>query len=167
MPATLILAMLLAVCGAHPSVAAGAPDPVPKRAVLAVGDPLSSFVLKDQNGAEVRIDDSVGVLVFTRDMTGGALVKEALAERGRETLAKANAIYLSDISGMPSFVRYAFGLPALRKRPYPVALDEGGALTSNQPYREGSATILHLEAGKVVSVTFASTSAEVAAALRR
>ena len=98
-------------------------------------------------------------------MDGGALVKEALAEDGRARLEAAAAVYVSDISRMPGFVRSAFALPSLRRRDYPVLLDETGEATRALPSMEGKATLLRLDGGRVAGVAFASSAAEVLAAL--
>ena len=155
-------ALLVAVAapGAAP-VAAAAPT------VLVVGDALPALSLRDQNDAAVRIDASTKILLFTRDMGGGGLVKQALAEGGKDTLAAAGAVYVSDVSGMPSLVRRAFAMPSLRKRGYPVALDENGEATRSLPSAEGKCTVLSLDSGKITAITFVSTSAEVTAALKR
>jgi hypothetical protein len=139
-------------------------DPTPT--VLAVGDTLPALALRDQNDVDVRIDAATRMVLFTRDMGGGGIVKEALAKGGQDTLAGARAVYVSDVSGMPSLVRSAFALPGLRKRAYSVALDEGGEVTRTLPFRAGKVTVLALAAGKITAIGFAATSADLAAVLR-
>lgn len=143
--------------------AAAGPDASPPP--LAVGDALPAIALHDQNGAGLGVDAATRVVVFTRDMEGGKITKEAFVDGGREALAKANAVYLSDVSRMPALVRSMFAMPAMRKRPYPVAIDESGQATAALPWQEGKVTILTLENTKITAVSFAATSAEVAAAL--
>lgn len=155
------LALLLS---AVPGISASA-DEASRPAVLAVGDVVAPFTLPDQNDAPVAVDQGTALLLLTRDMDGGALVKEALAGRKAEVLSAAKAAYVSDLSGMPSLVRGAFAMPALRKREYPVALDTEGKATAAFPHQAGKATVIRLDRGRIVSVTFASTSAEVAATL--
>jgi len=158
------------LCGA---ALAGAVLAVPARAAepsgsarLSVGDALPSLSLRDQHDTDVSVDASVRLLLLTRDMDAGALVKEALADRGRELLASAGAVYVSDVSGMPGFVRSMFALPALRKRPYAIALDEDGHATAAFPYEKGHVTILHVDGGRIASISQASTSDEVRSALQ-
>jgi hypothetical protein len=158
----LIAALLLPVVA--PSVA-GSADAVARPPVLATGALVPALARHAQNDAPVVVDQGIALLLLTRDMDGGALVKEALAGRAADVLKNARAVYVSDVSGMPSFVHGAFALPALRKRAYPVALDTEGAVTAALPHQPGKATVLRLESGRVASVSFVSTSAEVAAAL--
>lgn len=161
---TMVVAFLLAV-GVAASAADPAPQPAPAPPTVVVGDALPALPLRDQHDAEVRIDASTRIVLFTRDMDGGGCVKEALAENGDAMLKTAQAVYVSDVSRMPGFVRSAFALPSLRRRTYPVVLDEGGIVTATLPYSEGKATILTLDAGKIAAVSFASSAAEVGAAL--
>ena len=160
----LALALLLAN-GAPAGAADAASPPESPPPALAVGDALPPLPLRDQHGGEARIGDSTRTLLFTRDMDGGAFVKEALAEDGSAMLSAAQAVYVSDVSRMPGFVRSAFALPSLRRRSYAVALDETGVETRALPYREGRAAILSLESGRITAISFASSSAEVRAAL--
>jgi hypothetical protein len=163
----LMLVVSLALLGAwgFADAASGAASSVAPT-VLAVGDALPALALRDQHEADVRIDPAIRVLLYTRDMGGGGLVKAALAEGGKDALAVAGAVYVSDVSGMPRLVLRAFALPSLRQRPYPVALDLSGEVTRSLPFAEGKVTVLSLDAGKVVAIVFASTSAEVTAALK-
>lgn len=136
-----------------------------EQAVLAVGDSLPTLALHDQHGAEVRVEAGTRLLLLSRDMDGGGVVKEALAEGGKEKLAAAGAVYVSDVSRMPGFVRSAFAMPSLRKRPYPVLLDENGEITKTLPWVEGQATLLTLEAGKILTITYLKTPAALTTAL--
>jgi len=164
----MVVASLLAVGGlasaAEPAAQATAqPEAAPP--TVAVGDPLPALPLRDQHDVEARVDASTRIVLFTRDMDGGGFVKEALAAGGNEMLKKAQAVYVSDVSRMPGFVRSAFALPSMRRREYRVVIDEGGTVTATLPYREGEATVLKLDGGKIAAVSFAKSAAEVAAAL--
>lgn len=117
---------------------------------LAVGSTLAPRTLPDQHGSAHAIDESVRVVLFTRDMKGGGIVKEALQEDGRAFLERHHALYVSDVSGMPGFIRATIAKPRLRGRGYPVLLDEEGQATAEFPAAEGKATILFLEKLRVV-----------------
>ncbi|HYC53521.1 MAG TPA: hypothetical protein VEL28_01080 [Candidatus Binatia bacterium] len=134
-------------------------------AALKAGDALPVLTLPDQHGVSTTVTLDTTTLVFTRDMDGGGFVKEVLAEGGTEKLAAARAVYIADVSGMPGFVRRTFALPSMRKRPYPMLIDETGAATKMLPSEEGKATILRVSDGKVSDVKLAASTDEVAAAL--
>ena len=43
-----------------------------------VGDVVEPFELEDQHGVSHRVDETVALILFSRDMDGGDLLKEAL-----------------------------------------------------------------------------------------
>ena len=132
---------------------------------LAVGGTLSAFSLEDQHGASHRVDASVAVVLFSRDMDGGNLLKEALADSEPGFLEARHAVYVADISGMPSLVARLFALPSMRKRPYPMLLDRDGEATRDLPDLEGKATLLRLDDLRITGVEHLDSAAEVREAL--
>ncbi|HYC00487.1 MAG TPA: hypothetical protein VEC57_15245 [Candidatus Limnocylindrales bacterium] len=134
-------------------------------AQLKAGDALPSLALPDQHGTRATVGADTRLLLFSRDMDGGGFVKEALAEGGKDKLDAAGAVYIADVSGMPGFVRSTFALPSMRKRPYPILLDETGEHTRALPSQKGKATVMRIEGGRIADVTYASSTAEVIAAL--
>ncbi|HJO24068.1 MAG: hypothetical protein QF890_08965 [Myxococcota bacterium] len=150
---SLWLFLLAAACGAAPALAA---EP------LSVGDVLPTAELVDQHDVAHGIDADVRVVFFSRDMDGGAVIRTAL-EQDPELLERQTAVYVSDLSGMPGFVRAVIVKPRLRNRPYPILLDESGAVTAAFPSREGRPTILWLEAGRIRRVAHPETSEELLA----
>ena len=126
-----------------------------------VGGKLPPLALVDQHGAAVAIDASVRVVIFSREMKGGGIVKQALATQGAEFLAAHRAVYVSDVSRMPGWIRQAFALPALRRRDYRIALDESGEATREIPSIDGKPTLLVLDAGTIVSIANPSSAEEL------
>ncbi len=116
---------------------------------LVVGSTIVPFVLEDQHGESVRIDDATAVVVFARDMSGGDVAEAALEANGAALLRDASAVFISDISRMPGLITRLFALPSMRKRPYPMALD-----TVDFPYRDGHATLIRLDGSKVTAIEF-------------
>jgi hypothetical protein len=131
-------------------------------AFLAAGSAAPQLELRDQHDVAARIDETVRLVVFTREMDAGDIVKEALASDGARLLAEAGAVSVADIEAMPALVTRMFALPAMRKRPYRLLLDRDGQATATWPAVEGQVTLLHLSAGhprKIARVDYA-TSAE-------
>ncbi|UCE86854.1 MAG: hypothetical protein JSU66_03720 [Deltaproteobacteria bacterium] len=133
--------------------------------VYAVGSTLEPFALEDQHGEAHRVDGSVDVILFSREMKGGDLLKEALEGVPAGFLAARRAVYVADISGMPSLVARLFALPKLRKRPYPILLDRDGSQTRNLPSEDGAATLIVLDDLRVARVAFLSSAEAVKRAL--
>lgn len=110
-----------------------------------VGDVIAAFTLEDQHGERHAVDGSVEVVLFSRDMEGGELLKEGLAEVAPGYLAARKAVYVADISAMPGMVARMFAIPAMRDRPYPMLLDRDGETTARLPDVAGQATLIVLD----------------------
>lgn len=111
----------------------------------AVGDTLAEIRLEDQHEEERAVDASTRLVLFSRDMDGGELLRDALEDTEEGFLEARNAVYLSDISGMPKLVARLFALPSMRRRPYPMLLDRTGEATARIPDVEEKATLLFLD----------------------
>ena len=131
----------------------------------AVGSVLPALSLEDQHGETRALDASVRVVLFSRDMDGGGVVKQALADDGPDFLGRNRAVYVTDVSAMPGLVLRLMARPAMRRRPYPMLLDEQGDATADFPSQKGKATLLFLERSKVLRVAYAGTAAELREAL--
>jgi len=135
-----LLAILLLAATAH-----GAP--------LGVGDPMPPLALEDQHGHAGNVGDGVRVVVVSRDMDAGDVVKKALAGRDQAFLDANRAVYVANISGMPALVTRLFALPRMRERPYRMLLDRDGSATKDIPAVVGRPTVLRLESGRIVGVS--------------
>ena len=109
-------------------------------APLAVGDPMPPLALEDQHGRAGNIGEGVRVVVVSRDMEAGDVVKKALAGRDQAFLDANGAVYVANISGMPALVTRLFALPRMRERPYRMLLDRDGAAMSDEARVEIAAT---------------------------
>jgi len=134
-------------------------------ATLAIGSAAPQLELRDQHDVVARIDDSVRLVVFTRDMNAGDIVKEALASEGAQLLAQAGAVSVADIEAMPALVTRMFALPSMRKRPYRLLLDRDGQATAAWPAAEGRVTLLHLSAGRIARIDSVDSADALRAAL--
>src|SRR5262245_20008857 len=112
---TLALASLCAVLTAS-SLALAEP--------YAVGSTLPHIELPDQHGEPRAIDDSVRVVVFSRDMKAGDVVKAAVEKGGADLFDRNGAVYVVDVKGMPALIRTLFAMPAMRRRPYKLLVDD-------------------------------------------
>lgn len=133
-------------------------------ATLAPGMALPPLTLTDQHDVAATIGADTRVVLFTRDMDAGDVAKEALAEHAA-LLDTAHAVYVADISRMPSLVAKLFALPAMRKRPYRMLLDRDGAATADLPAREGEVTVLRLADGKIAAIEYVASAEALRAAL--
>ena len=85
--------------------------PLARSEPYAVGSMLEPLELADQHGELRRVDGKQRVLLFTRDMDAGDVLKQALATDGPALLDGAGAAYVADVSQMPALVLRLFALP--------------------------------------------------------
>ena len=134
---------------------------------VAVGSTLPPRTLPDQHGTAHAIDESVRLVLFTRDMKGGGVVKEALQADGRGFLERHHALYVSDVSRMPGIIRATIAKPRLRGRGYPILLDEEGTATADLPAADGKATLLFLDELQVKRVEQVGSVEELRGAIEQ
>jgi hypothetical protein len=120
----------------------------------AAGATLPALELPDQHGEARAIEPSTRVVVFSRDMSAGRIVKEAVAKAGNDLFDRNRAVYVVDLAGMPGFVRSMFAMPGLRRRPYKLMVDEEGKATADFPSEEGKPTVLVLKDLRIESVSY-------------
>lgn len=132
---------------------------------LSVGARVPDLRLRDQHDVEATIGQDVKFVIFSRDMDGGNLVKEALAERGGATMAEAKAVYVSDIARMPSVITSLFALPSMRKRDYRILLDRDGKATAEFPAAESKVTVMKLDKGVISQIDYLDSAVALRALL--
>lgn len=121
-------------------------------ATLAAGSALPAIALTDQHDRKASLGPDVRIVVLTRDMAAGDTVKEGFAGMDQAALEMRGAVYVADISGMPSMIATMFAVPKMRDRSYRILLDRDGAATRDFPYVEGRPTVLFVEQGKIARV---------------
>lgn len=149
-----IALLFLAACASGP--------PPPQRGV---GSILPDITIKDQHGVAHEFDESVRLVLMSRDMDAGQVIKDALAKTGPEALERRGAVYVSDISEMPGLIARMVAIPKMRDRPYPMLLDRDGHFTASFPAQPGMATLLDVEKRKITQIRFSREVDEIAAAL--
>ena len=120
--------------------------------IVAVGSQIDAFSVGDQFGEELEVDASVRAILFVRDRVADEVVKRALVDEGSVQLQGAGAVFVSDMSEMPDLIRKHVAIPMLRKREYPMGVDQEGSLTRAFPSSEGQPTLLVLEDLRIVRI---------------
>ena len=126
-----------------------------------VGDQLEPIALKDQHDKMININEDTRVVLFTRDMPGGKVVRKVIDAEEGDFLPKNHAVFLSNISGMPGMVAKMIALPSMRKHAYSIALDRDGEATKRFPSQDNNTTILLLDKLEIKSIVFTKESSEV------
>ncbi|RME34277.1 MAG: FAD/FMN-containing dehydrogenase [Gammaproteobacteria bacterium] len=150
---------LLLLCLLLPPLLAAATNP------YAPGDRLSPLSLSDQRGAPAPVGEQTRLVLFSRDMSGGKVIRKALEGLDPAPLKRGEVVYLADISGMPGLIARFIALPTMRKYPYPITLDHDGDATRRLPSKEGEVTVLHLEGLRIGALEFTTDPERVRAAI--
>ena len=145
--------LLLLTCGCFFSGAC-ASEPVPATA-LQVGSRLAPATLLDQNEVPHQIGERTRVILFAREMQGGALIRELLDHESASYLEQHRGVYVADISDMPSMISKLVAIPKMQEeRLYPTLLDRDGTTTAAFPAQEGRATVMVLDELRVTGIHY-------------
>jgi len=158
------VAILAAVAVLTSSCASTPEAPKPYK----VGSVIAPATLLDQNEKPHRIDQSVRIIFFAREMEGGKVIRALLDEEGPEYLVKQRAVYVADISDMPTLIANMVAIPKMREeRPYPTLLDRDGKITAPYPAEEGRVTVLVLDRLRVKAIHYRGSTGGLRDAVTR
>jgi hypothetical protein len=129
------------------------------------GTKLAPFSMSDQFDQKHTVDETTKLIMFSKDMDGNGVIKEALTDKKADYLTERNAFYVNDISGMPGIITFLFAKPKMRDYAYPMLLDDMPEPTKNFPAREAFATLIQLDDLTIKSIQFTNKSEDVVKAL--
>lgn len=118
--------------------------------LLKPGDSFPSFEAKDQHEVDYPMAENTEYVFVTFDMGTGKRANKYFEDKGADWLPENNAVFLSNIYGMPGIGR-AFALPKMRKYPHRIMLADEEGLLDNYPTEKSMVTIFKLDAGKKIS----------------
>lgn len=129
------------------------------------GQPLPALQLKDQHDQDWRIAADTKLVVFAAGRKASNLALAVLAPQPKGFLAARHAVYLADMSKMPGFITRTFALPSLREQTFEVGVSLDEKTLADWPRQEDAVTLIRLDGGRVVSHEYATTEAQLKAAL--
>ena len=119
----------------------------------AAGQPFPAFTLEDQFEKPHTVGGQQLVLIsFEREVS--EKVNAFLGAQSKGFLQTHDAVYIADISAMPSLISKLFALPKMRDYGYPVLLNRNEDFAEKFDHQEGKLTVYRLKEGKIVSVEF-------------
>ncbi len=128
---------------------------------LTIDSQVPAIKIKDQFEKEHTIDANVKTILFASDKGTSDILKEYLLSKDADILTKNNAVYVADISGMPSLISKFIALPKMKKYPFSVLLLDD-TNKDNFVKEDGKIIVYSLENGKVVKIDKISTKEELA-----
>lgn len=124
---------------------------------LTTGSAFPQSELSDAHGNNVALPGDSHYVLFAADMDAADLIKDRYAKGKEDPFTPRHAIYVADISGMPSLVSRFIAKPKMRKYPFDIALDEEGEVTAGWPTHEDSLTIFTLDHGQITDISYCAT----------
>lgn len=121
--------------------------------------------IKDQHDKAWRVAPDTKLVLFAAGRKASNLVMAVLAPQPKGFLAGRRAAYLADMSKMPAFITRTFAMPSLREQAFEVGVSLEEQTLAGWPRQDDAVTLIHLDQGRVVSHEYASTEAQLKAAL--
>ena len=121
--------------------------------VLKVKDKFPYDSFSDQFEKKLAITPQTKEIIISFSKKNGKAVKTFL-QTHKGYLKKRQAVYLADVSSVPSLVMSLFMKPALQKNNFRVGLIEDEKIAEILPKVEGKTTVIHLEKMYIKSIKF-------------
>jgi hypothetical protein len=120
---------------------------------FALNSNINSFTLNDQFDKPHTVNADTKTIIVSFEKGTSADINEFLNTKEANFLEKNQAVFIADISGMPSIITSLFALPKMKKYKYNVLLiyDEEDKRFSQQKERT---TVYTLENGIVKSISY-------------
>lgn len=128
---------------------------------LSTGGTVPTMTIKDQFEKEHTVDANVKTIIFSASKAEGTTIKEFLNTQKKDFLDSNNAVYIADITGMPSLITKYVALPKMKEYSFHVLLiDE-----TNKglfPVKDDMISIISLHNSKIADVKYVKTANELA-----
>jgi hypothetical protein len=131
-------------------------------------DKLKSFDYEDQFEKKIEIPDNTRLIILSYEKGTGATVNELLNEQSPSYLSDHNALFIADISGMPSLITSWFALPKMQKYKHTIYLNYAEPFAAEFPPKEEQITLLRFDTQNLLSdITYVSTKEELQKAIEQ
>ncbi len=132
-----------------------------------VGQSVPPLELKDQFAKQHTLAMMPHTLIMAFEKGTGTTVNEYLAAQDKGYLDGYNAVFVADISGMPSFITQAFAIPKMQKYPHIVLLIDDEEFGLKFPGKEEKITIMKFKGNFLESIDYVSTADELKKAIEQ
>lgn len=129
------------------------------------GQHLPALHLKDQHDREWYVHADTRLVIFAAGRKASNLVMAVLGAQPKGFLTTRHAVYLADMSKMPSFITRTFALPSLKEQPFEVGVVLDDKTLTDWPRQDDAVTLIRLDQGRVIGHEYAGTEAQLKAAL--
>jgi hypothetical protein len=129
---------------------------------LQVGSKID-FTLPDQFNKAYKLTNDINkvIFVFSKDM--GHISREYFKKHNKDFLPKHKALFIADVSAMPSFIRNTFAIPDFQKSPYSVLLiyDKNIAKIFKTKNNKDKIVIAFIKNKTIKDIKYATTQEEL------
>ncbi len=114
---------------------------------------INSFRLLDQFDKTHLVNNEISTIIVSFEKGTGADVNEFLSSKRADFLEKNKAVFIANISAMPSFITKMFALPKMKKYHHTILLiyDEND---DRFLQKENKSTVYKLEKGFIKSIRY-------------
>jgi len=129
---------------------------------LVLDSTITNLKIKDQHEIEHTLDKNIKTILFASDKQTSDLLRDYLLPLSQKEniLKKNSAIYVADISNMPSLITKYIALPKMKKYPFSILLLDD-TNKDNFAKEDGKIIVYSLEDGKITDIKKISTTKEL------
>ena len=128
---------------------------------------LNNYKYETPHKRPVKVPKTTELVVFAFEKDTGAIVNEYLNTQSPFYMPKHKAVFIADINRMPSIITKMFALPKMQKYKHPVFLHYSDQLELFIPHQEERLTLARFKEGKVESIRYITTTAELKEAIEK
>jgi hypothetical protein len=125
-------------------------------AEIQTGDTFPELKVKDQHEVDYSLEAGVRYILVSFDMPTGKAANKFLEKKGATYLPENQAVFLSNIYGMP-WIGRKFALPKMMKYPHRILLadEPEEAMLAEFPQQDDRVTVFQIDAGrKITAISF-------------
>jgi len=129
---------------------------------LVLDSTITNLKIKDQHEVEHTLDKNIKTILFASDKKTSDLLRDYLLPLSQKEniLEKNSAIYVADISNMPSLITKYIALPKMKKYPFSILLLDD-TNKDNFAKEDGKIIVYSLKDGKITDIKKISTTKEL------
>ena len=138
-------------------------EPSLKIPPLKEGSILPSISLDNQHGELVKISPKVEVLLYSAEKAPSKMMNRFLKDHPH-FLADQKAVFVANISAMPSLISKFLAIPKMKKYTYDVLLIKQEDSLTYMPYMKDHLSILKMANGKITSISYVNNKTQLMSA---
>ena len=131
-------------------------------ASMQIGTQFENFKINDQFDNQYSVNNKTKKLIFVFSKAKGHIVKDYLDTKSDDFLQKKDALFIADVSAMPTIIQW-FVLPGLKKHKYAIVVLNDDELSKKYKTDTNKDTIviIYLNNNKIINIKYLTTKEEL------